>query len=105
MNLQFAILEPAAAARREIGGFGGLRNAEESLIELPRIAFSAGGHGEQDMIQTADAHLFTFPRPIESRRLKHKVFVRGRNFGGVCAAVGIRAALGAARAENLQGNT
>jgi hypothetical protein len=60
VNLQLAILEPAAAACGEIGRFLGLRDTENSLIELPRIALPAGGHREQDVIQTADAHLFTF---------------------------------------------
>jgi hypothetical protein len=60
MNLQLTILEPAAAARREIGRFCRFGDAENSLIELPRIAFPAGGHREQDVIQTTHAHLFTF---------------------------------------------
>src|ERR1700681_511464 len=58
MNLHFAILEPAAATRREIGGFGGLRNSEQSLIEFPRLALAAGGHREQNVIQPANAHPF-----------------------------------------------
>jgi hypothetical protein len=56
MNLQFAVLEPAAATCRETWGLGGFRNSEDSLIELSRIGLSAGGHGEQDMIQSMNAH-------------------------------------------------
>ena len=72
MNLQFTVFKPASAARREIGRFFSLRNSENSLIEFPRIAFPAGRHCEQDMIQPANAHLFTFPKAIETQRLRSR---------------------------------
>jgi hypothetical protein len=60
MNLQIAVLEPAAAAAGEFGRFFGLRNAKDPGIEIPRVGLPAGGHGKQDMIQPTDAHRSTF---------------------------------------------
>jgi len=60
MNLQFAVFKPAATSRSEICGLHRLRDSENLLIEFPCIALSAGRHCEQDMIQSANAHHFTF---------------------------------------------
>src|SRR4051794_38864968 len=56
MNLQFTILEPAAAARGKFRRFHRLWNSEDTLIEFPGIGLPAGRHGERDMIQSANAH-------------------------------------------------
>jgi hypothetical protein len=63
VNFQFAILEPAAASRSQIRGLDRFRDAENSLVEFSGIAFSAGRHREQDMVQSANAHHFTFLKP------------------------------------------
>src|SRR4029079_3606629 len=56
MNLQFAVLEPAAAAAGKFVRLFGLRNAKNRRIEISCVGLPAGGHGEQDMIQSTDAH-------------------------------------------------
>src|ERR1700745_2624388 len=58
MNLQFTIFKPAATARGKFGWFHRLWNSEDALIEFPGVSLPPGWHGEQDMIQSANAHGF-----------------------------------------------
>jgi hypothetical protein len=109
VNLHFTILEPAAAARGETGRFFGLRDSEDSLIEFSGIALSARGHCEQDMIQPADAHRFTFLGPIETQgvlpRKKYPQSVRcgieSRRTGGATERRGWKIPLKWNAARNL----
>jgi hypothetical protein len=56
MNLYGAVLEPAAAAFREIGRFRNLGYAEKPLIEGASLILPAGWHGELYVIDGADEH-------------------------------------------------
>lgn len=69
VNLQLTSLEPAAAARGEMRRLCRFRDSENVLVEFPRVALPAGGHGEQDMIQAANPH--RFPAPVLARPLNY----------------------------------
>jgi hypothetical protein len=56
VNLQFTILEPAAAARGELGRFLSLRDPEDVPVEFSGITLFAGRHGEQNVVQSANTH-------------------------------------------------
>jgi hypothetical protein len=59
MNFQFAVFKPATAAAGQFRRLDRLRYAEDALVEFPGIGFSAGRHREQDVIQSANAHLLS----------------------------------------------
>jgi hypothetical protein len=73
MNFQFAVLEPATAATGKFGRLDCLGDAKDIPVELPRLALPASRHGEQDMIQPANAHRFPLcPATIETQSIPHR---------------------------------
>ena len=56
VHLDRSVVEPAAAARREVGRLGDVRDAEEPVVERDRRVLLARRHRQLDVIDRADRH-------------------------------------------------